>query len=122
MSWESAKARSTKASRNVDQTMDKASNLKLIADNWEVLLPAAERGFEEHGRGTILADTTRTENNGHPIRYVSLAALPNDDSDCGRMMRNYDPQREIVVSLFRPDGLVYSYKFGRPGQTKLSRR
>jgi hypothetical protein len=29
--------------------MDQASNLKLIADNWEVLLPAAVLAFEEHG-------------------------------------------------------------------------
>lgn len=102
--------------------MDNASNLKLIASNWEVLVPAAERGFEEHGRGTILADTTRIENGGHPIRYVSLAALPNDDADCGRMVRTYDPQKEIVVSLFRSDGRVYSYQLGRPSEAKLTRR
>jgi hypothetical protein len=102
--------------------MDKASNLKLIADNWDVLLPAAERGFEEHGRGTILADTTRFENGGHPFRYVSLAALPDAESDCERMVRTYDPQSEIVVSLLRSEGVVYSYQLGRPARTKLSRR
>jgi hypothetical protein len=102
--------------------MDKASNLKLIADNWDALLLAAERGFEEHGRGTILADTTRLENGGHPIRYVRLAALPDDESDCGRMVRTYDPQREIVVSLLSSDGFVHSYQLGRPSKTKLNRR
>jgi hypothetical protein len=34
----------------------------LIANNWDVLLPAAETAFEKHGRGTILVDTTRIEN------------------------------------------------------------
>jgi len=101
--------------------MDQASNLKLIADNWEVLLPAAERAFEEHGRGTLLVDTTRIENDGYPFQYVGLTFLPNDDADCGRMVRTYDPEKEIVVSLFRSDGRVYSYLLGRPGKTKVIR-
>jgi hypothetical protein len=102
--------------------MDNASNLKLIADNWDVLLPAAEHGFEERGRGTVLADTTRLENGGYPIQYLNLAALPDDDSVCGRMVRTYDPQKEVVVSLLRDDGRVYSYQLGRPTQTTLVRR
>ena len=102
--------------------MDNASNLKLISENWSILLPAAELAFEEHGRGTILVDTTRIENGGYPFRYIGLPALPDDDADCGRMVRTYDPQKKIIVSLFGSDGRVYSYQLGRPTETKLSRR
>lgn len=101
--------------------MDKAADLKLIADNWETLLPAAELAFEEHGKGTLLVDTTRIENSGYPFKYVGPTSLPNDDADCGRMVRTYDPENEIVVSHFRSDGRVYSYLLGRPGETKVSR-
>lgn len=101
--------------------MDKPADLKLIADNWDTLLPAAENGFKEHGKGTLFVDTTRIENEGYPFRYIGLAALPNDDADCGRMVRNYDPEKEIIVSLFRSDGRVYSYLLGRPGEAKLIR-
>lgn len=85
------------------------------------MLPAAERAFEEHGRGTLLVDTTRIDNGGYPFQYVSLTALPNDDADCGRMVRTCDPTKEIVVSLFRSDGQVYSYLPGRPGESKVIR-
>ncbi len=101
--------------------MDKAADLKLIADNWETLLPAAELAFEEQGRGTLLVDTTRIENGGYPFKYVGLTSLPNDDADCGRMVRTYNPEKEIVVSLFRADGAVYSYLLGRPGETRVIR-
>ena len=37
------------------------------------------------------------------------------------MVRTYDPEKEIVVSLFRSDGRVYSYLLGRPGKTKVIR-
>jgi len=47
--------------------MDKATDLKLIADNWETLLRAAALALEEHGRGTLLVDTTRIENSGYPL-------------------------------------------------------
>jgi hypothetical protein len=101
--------------------MDKAADLKLIADNWSVLLPAAERAFEEHGRGMLLVDTTRIESGGYPFQYVRMAALPPGDSDCERMVRTYDPEKEIVISLVRADGRVYSYELGRPGETRVSR-
>ena len=101
--------------------MDKAADLKLIADNWSVLLPAAERAFEEHGRGMLLVDTTRIESGGYPFQYVRMAALPAGDSDCERMVRTYDPQKEIIISLVRADGHVYSYELGRPGQSGVIR-
>ena len=67
-------------------------DLKLIADNWGVLLPAAEHGFEEHGRGMVFVDSTRIKNSGPQIQYVKLATLPNDGADCRRMVLSYDPQ------------------------------
>jgi hypothetical protein len=101
--------------------MDKAADLKLIAENWSVLLQAAERSFEEHGRGMLLVDTTRVENGGYPFQYVRMAALPAGNSDCERMVRTYDPEKEIIISLFRADGQVYSYEFGRPGENRVTR-
>ena len=101
--------------------MDKAADLKLIADNWSVLLPAAERAFEEHGRGMLLVNTTRIENGGYPFQYVRMAALPGDNSDCDRMVRTYDPEKEIIISLVRADGRIYSYELGRPSETRGGR-
>ena len=101
--------------------MDKAADLKLIADNWSVLLPATERAFEEHGRGMLLVDTTRIKNGGYPFQYIKMAALPGDNSACDRMVRTYDPEKEIIISLIRSDGRIYSYELGRPGETKVGR-
>ena len=101
--------------------MDKAADLKLIADNWGVLLPAAERAFEEHGRGMLLVNTTRIENGGYPFQYVRMAALPGDNSDCDRMVRTYDPEKEIIISLVRADDGSTHMNWGRPGETGVSR-
>ena len=101
--------------------MDKPADLKLIADNWNILLPAAERAYEEHGRGMLLVDTTRIENGGYPFQYVRMAVLPADNSACDRMVRTYDPEKEIIISLLRSDGRVYSYALGRPEETRDNR-
>jgi hypothetical protein len=37
------------------------------------------------------------------------------------MVRTYDPEKEIIISLVRSDGRVYSYEFGRPGENKVIR-
>jgi hypothetical protein len=50
-----------------------------------------------------------------------MAALPAGDSDCERMVRTYDPEKEIIISLVRPDGRVYSYELGRPGESGVIR-
>ena len=95
-------------------------DLKLIANNWDVLQPAAEHGFEEHGRGMIFIDVTRFVNDGYPIQYVKLAAIPNDGADCRRMVLSYDPQKEIVLSLLGSDRLMHSYQVGRSNATPLN--
>ena len=104
--------------------MDSHQNddLKLIANNWDVLLPAAEHGFEEDGRGMVFIDATRIKNGGHPIQYVKLAVIPDDGGDCRRMVLRYDPQKEIVLSLLRSDGLMHSYQLGRSSATPLKLR
>jgi hypothetical protein len=95
-------------------------DLKLIANNWDVLQPAAEHGFEQHGRGMVFIDVTRFVNDGYPIQYVTLAAIPNDGADCRRMVLSYDPQKEIVLSLLGTDGLMHSYQVGRSNTTALN--
>jgi hypothetical protein len=92
-------------------------DLKLIANNWDVLQPAAE-----HGRGMIFIDVTRFVNDGYPIQYVKLAAIPNDGADCRRMVLSYDPQKEIVLSLLGSDRLMHSYQVGRSNATPLKVR
>jgi hypothetical protein len=97
-------------------------DLKLIANNWDILQPAAEHGFEKYGRGMIFVDVTRFVNDGHPIQYVKLAALPDDGADCRRMVLSYDPQKEIVLSLLGADGLMHSYQVGRSNTAPLNLR
>lgn len=95
-------------------------DLKLIANNWDVLQPAAEHGFEQHGRGMVFIDVTRFVNDGYPIQYVKLAAIPDDGGDCRWMVLSYEPQKEIVLSLLGTDGLMHSYQIGRSHNTPLN--
>ena len=93
-------------------------DLAWIAENLHVFWPAAQRGFQEAGRGVLVVDTTtlvkheRGESN--PFGYLpSGEAEQYEWEDVIRMVRAYDPSWEFVAVLLKGDR-ESAYRVGVP--------
>jgi hypothetical protein len=85
-----------------------------IVENMHVFWPAAQQQYQEHGRGAIVVDTmSRPTGAGHPFTYYPQAQVnETDDVDAQRMVREYDPQNEVVIMLLKPHDRVSVYRVG----------
>src|SRR5215216_4064365 len=91
---------------------ERASDLAWIAENRSSFWPAAREQFAAQGRGVIVVDTTQQPdpNAGHPMYYLPQKAAEHvGDADVQRMLTEYDPRREFVVTLLKAEERVSSY-------------
>lgn len=75
--------------------------------------PAAQQQFGEQGRGAVVVDiTVRVGERGvHPFTYAPQQMIDEgDDADLKRLVREYFPDREMVVALLKPEEKVSSYR------------
>jgi hypothetical protein len=81
----------------------RAGDLALIMDELRVSWLVARQGYEEHGRGAIVVDTTqRPTGERHPLGYFTLAVVEQTgDEDTQRVVREYDPSWEMVALLLK---------------------
>jgi hypothetical protein len=101
---------------------ERASDLAWLAENMHVFFPAAKHGFEEAGRGAIVADTTTlVEHEGgasNPFAYMPVGEIEEQRwKDVIRMVRAYDPAWELVAVLLKK-GRESAYRIGLPGEKK----
>ena len=98
------------------------AHMRFIRQNIDLLLAAGWAGYQEHGRGAILVDADRAvpdpqwEGGITPGQYVTPrmlqdAGLDWPDADLKRMVREYAPEREIVVAILEGSDADY-YRFG----------
>jgi hypothetical protein len=92
---------------------ERAQDLAWIGENRTSFWPAAQARFRAQGRGVIVVDTTQQPdpNAGHPMYYLPQEAAEQvGDADVARMVAEYDPRREFVVTLLKPEERVSSYR------------
>ena len=94
---------------------ERASDLAWIRENLQIFWPMAQEGYKEVGRGTLAVDTTRTfvhpEGIGHPLGYFPQEAVERlGDPDTQRLVREYQPDQELVTTLFKSAERVSSYR------------
>ena len=96
---------------------ERAGDLAWIKENLHVFWPAAQRGYEEFGRGAIVVDTTsRPTGEGHAFGYLPQAIVEQTaDEDAQRMVREYDPTWETVTVVLKTCGRVSVYRIGVRG-------
>jgi len=93
--------------------LERRRDLEWIDENVEIFWAAAATAFRESGRGAIVVDTITqpAPDAGHPFGYLSQEQLEQDgDDDTKRMLSQYDPSRELVLLLLKPEYRTSSYR------------
>ena len=81
----------------------------LVSSHWETAARHAWRQYEERGRGAIVFPVTAVQekNERRPLRYLTFsdpeAAAEGDFSTLYRLVREYDPEQQVVVAAVLPD-------------------
>src|SRR5712692_3998080 len=92
---------------------ERRGDLEWIGENLHVLWPSASIAYEARGRGAIVVDTTSQPlpGKGNPFTYLSQAELGKiPDADMERIMREYDPTKELVVVLLKSQQRTSTYR------------
>lgn len=81
---------------------------------WTFFWPVAWQGYEEHGRGAIVVDTTQhPTGESHPFGYFPQALVEQTgDEDTQRMVKQYDPSWEMVTVLLNTHDRTATYRVG----------
>ena len=87
-------------------------------ENWPQIASAAWAGYLAQGRGLTIVDTRKTypvpTGLGHAISYLPAGMVTAADEAHyrARMVREYDPEREVVVGMLRANGDEDVYRLG----------
>ena len=92
---------------------ERQHDMKWIPENLHIFWPAATDAYVQAGRGVIIVDTTQqpVEGLGHPFGYFPQSFVEQRDSeDIKRMVREYDPDNELVVAMLKPGERISAYR------------
>ena len=95
---------------------ERRADMGWIGENSHVFWPTARQAFQESGRGVIIVDTTQQPipGAGHPFGYfVQEQIEEHGDEDTRRMVQEYNPKKEFVVMLLKPEDRTSTYRVGR---------
>ena len=87
-----------------------ATEVAWISKNLEVVLSAAARAYQTHGRGALILDQSKSGVTDPSARYFREGEIPGNDEDITRMVQEYDPTVECVMVLIQSGGGRTSYR------------
>ena len=92
---------------------DRLRDIAWIKENLHVFVLAAQTDYREVGRGASLVDMTQqpVEGLGHPFGYFPQDYIEqSDDEDTKRMAREYVPEEEFVLKLYKHERRTSTYR------------
>src|SRR5688572_27059526 len=104
---------------------ERQQDIAWIKENMFILSTAASTAFKAGGRGAIVVDTTSipVEGMGHPFGYYLQETVEaTDDENTKRMVQEYDPRREFVIVLLKPEERTSSYRMQATPPRRKPRR
>ena len=93
---------------------ERSGDFAWMGENLPILWQAAEQLYVKMGRGLVVVDLTTVILGGHPIFFVPKSDIDGSDRDAFRMVNEYDPDWELVVTLLKEDGRFSTYRVGIP--------
>ena len=91
---------------------ERERDLAWIRENLDIFWPLAKDVYDEAGRGVIMVVTTQQPTGeGYPFGYVPQGVVNlGDDEDTKRIVREYDPEKELVVLLVKSGDRTSTYR------------
>lgn len=90
---------------------ERLGDLGWIEENHSALWSVAQGGYEDFGRGAIVVDTLHLTDEGNSLIYLTQEMAEEcGDIDLQRMVGEYDPQEELVVTFWKTDNRVSTYR------------
>ncbi len=100
---------------------ERQADMGWIGENFHIFWSTANEAFAEMGRGAIVVDTVLQPipGGGNPFAYFPQAFIEAyDDEDTRRLVREYNPQKEIVVMLLKENDRTSAYRIRLERQRK----
>jgi hypothetical protein len=93
---------------------ERRHDMAWINENLQVFWPMAQTGYEQVGRGAIVADlTVDLKSRGHPFAYCNQEVIVAiGDLDAMRMVAQYEPDSQFVTVLFKTEERISTYRIG----------
>ena len=92
------------------EEQERQRGLVWIEANRDFFWLVATVASEQTGRGVLLVDMTRNnEQKSLTFGYIPEGALTTIDERQRALLHTYNPQREFIISLFKPDGRTLTY-------------
>ena len=85
-------------------------DLAWIKENRTLLWLAATVAGEQVGRGVLVVDLAhQSTNTGSTFGYCTEGELEIADERLHELLQMYNPQREFIITLQKPDGQINTY-------------
>lgn len=102
------------------------SHAEFIKINWPVAAAFAWQQYQKQGRGCLVVDVAQSKDPPRGASYLfgesQAAYVPyrgvrmTGDPDVKRMVKEYDPTKEVIFVFLRLDGGMSSYRVSIPNQ------
>ena len=93
---------------------ERKGDLAWAGENLPILWRAAVESYVKMGKGLVVVDLTTLIMGGHPIFFAPQGDMDGIDKDAIRMLNEYDPDWELVITLLKEDGRSSTYRVGIP--------
>jgi hypothetical protein len=90
-------------------TQERQKDLDWIEENRDIFWLVATVACELTERGAIVVELQEKSRTGYNFSYLTRGEIEIQDEKLDRLIREYDPHREFVVVLFRPEGQTSMY-------------